>query len=96
VARLTLRIRPHYLKVHSAGHQQKRVPGHFPPHNRILIIMHRIASSRFYADSGERYYCLDCGATGDVDDTGATLVMLPQPTHKPMPAMVSAELPEVA
>ena len=32
-----------------------------------------------YADSGERYYCRDCGATGDLDDTLAVLVMLPQP-----------------
>jgi hypothetical protein len=37
-----------------------------------------------YADSGERYYCRDCGATGEVDDTVAALVMLPQPTRQPM------------
>ena len=50
-----------------------------------------------YADSGERFYCRDCGTTGDVDDTVAALVMLPQPTRQPMtPADVPAELPEVA
>jgi hypothetical protein len=32
-----------------------------------------------YADSGERYYCRDCGGAGDVDDTVPALVMLPQP-----------------
>jgi hypothetical protein len=49
-----------------------------------------------YADSGERYYCRDCGATGNADDTVAALVMLPQPTRKPMtPASEPAGLPEV-
>jgi|ERR1019366_625836 hypothetical protein len=32
-----------------------------------------------YADSGECYYCRDCGATGDLDDTVAALVALSQP-----------------
>jgi hypothetical protein len=50
-----------------------------------------------YADFGERYYCRDCGATGDVDDTVAAPVRLPQLTRKPMtPARGPAELPEVA
>ena len=35
-----------------------------------------------YVDSGERYYCRDCGASGDVDDTVPALVMLPQATPK--------------
>ena len=49
-----------------------------------------------YADSGERYHCRDCGATGDVDDTAPVLVMPPQPMRKPMTtARVSAELPDV-
>jgi DNA polymerase III epsilon subunit-like protein len=34
-----------------------------------------------YYDSGERYYCRACGASGDADDTAAVLVMLPQPTQ---------------
>jgi len=50
-----------------------------------------------YADSGERYYCRDCGATGDVDDTLAVLVMLPQPAHRAIElAGVPANLPELA
>jgi hypothetical protein len=50
-----------------------------------------------YADCGERYYCRDCGASGDADDTVAALVMLPQPARKPMtPANGPLELPEVA
>jgi uncharacterized protein YbaR (Trm112 family) len=43
-----------------------------------------------YAHNGERYYCRDCGAVCDVDDTVPALVMLPQPSRKPM---VSADLP---
>src|ERR1017187_2537703 len=35
-----------------------------------------------YVDSGERYYCRDCGASGDVDDTVPALVILPQATPK--------------
>jgi len=49
-----------------------------------------------YADSGERYWCRDCGATGDADDT-VTLTVPPPPTRKPMkPAVGPAALPEVA
>ena len=50
-----------------------------------------------YADSGERYYCRDCGAVGEVDDAVAVLGMPPQPRRKPTtPASGPAELPEVA
>jgi uncharacterized protein YbaR (Trm112 family) len=50
-----------------------------------------------YADCGERYYCRDCGAAGDVDDAVPALVMLPQPARQPMtPASGPVELPEVA
>jgi len=49
-----------------------------------------------YADFGERYYCRDCGATGDVDDTVAILAMLPRPACKLAPASMPAELSEVA
>jgi hypothetical protein len=49
-----------------------------------------------YSDSGARYHCRDCGATGDLDDTAPVLVMPPQPMRKPMTtARVSAELPDV-
>src|ERR1039457_5826716 len=50
-----------------------------------------------YADFGDRYYCRDCGAAGDVDDAVAALVMLPQPARQPMtPASGPTALPEVA
>jgi len=50
-----------------------------------------------YADSGERYYCRDCGTSGYVEDTAPALVMLPQPMPKPIAsASLPAELPEVA
>jgi hypothetical protein len=50
-----------------------------------------------YADSGERYQCRDCGATGDVGDTLAVLVMLPQPAHLATQlAAVPANLPGMA
>ena len=50
-----------------------------------------------YADCGERYYCRDCGASGDVDDTVPALVMLPQPIRKPMASADGpADWPEVA
>jgi hypothetical protein len=49
-----------------------------------------------YADFGERYYCRDCGATGDLDDTVAELAMLPQRAHRLAPASMPAELSEVA
>jgi hypothetical protein len=50
-----------------------------------------------YADSGERYYCRDCGATGDVDDSVAAPPRLPQPVPTPRtPVSVPADLPEVA
>ena len=50
-----------------------------------------------YADFGERFRCLDCGAIGDVDDTYPVLVMLPHPTRKPVAsASLPADLPEVA
>jgi hypothetical protein len=50
-----------------------------------------------YADSGERYHCRDCDATGDVDETLAVLVMLPQPAHLAIElAGVPANLPEMA
>jgi hypothetical protein len=50
-----------------------------------------------YADSGERYHCRDCGATGDVDDTLAVLLMLPQPAHLAIElATRPANLPEMA
>jgi hypothetical protein len=49
------------------------------------------------ADFGERYYCRDCGAAGDADDTIPALVMLPQPIRKPMmSAGGPADWPEVA
>jgi hypothetical protein len=50
-----------------------------------------------YADSGERYWCRDCGATGDAEDTAVMPAMLAPPTRKPMtPACGQAELPQVA
>jgi hypothetical protein len=50
-----------------------------------------------YADSGERYYCRDCGTSGYVEDTAPALVMLPQPMPKPIAsASLPTELPEVA
>jgi hypothetical protein len=50
-----------------------------------------------YADSGPRFRCRDCGATGDVDDADPVLVMLPQPTPKPVAsACLPSGLPEVA
>jgi uncharacterized protein YbaR (Trm112 family) len=49
-----------------------------------------------YADFGERYYCRDCGAAGEADDTIPALVMLPQPIRKPMmSAGGPADWPEV-
>jgi len=48
-------------------------------------------------DAGDRYRCLDCGSTGDVDETAQALVMLAQEPRKPMtPANTAAELPDVA
>jgi hypothetical protein len=45
-----------------------------------------------YADSGERYYCRDCGATGDISDAVA-----PALAHRPTaPVRAAAALPEVA
>jgi hypothetical protein len=32
-----------------------------------------------YSDSGERYRCRDCGATGEMEDTAPVPVILPQP-----------------
>jgi hypothetical protein len=50
-----------------------------------------------YADAGERYRCLDCGSTGDVDDAAPALAMLAQEPRKPMTiAHSAAELPDVA
>jgi hypothetical protein len=49
-----------------------------------------------YADSGERFQCRDCGATGDVDDTVAVLVMLPQPLKPAASAGLPVAFPEVA
>jgi hypothetical protein len=50
-----------------------------------------------YADAGERYRCLDCGSTGDVDDAAPALVMLAQEPRKPMTeANSEAEVPKVA
>ena len=50
-----------------------------------------------YADAGERYRCLDCGSTGDVDDAAPALVMLAQEPRQPMtPANFADELPDVA
>jgi hypothetical protein len=45
-----------------------------------------------YADVGEGYRCLDCGSTGDVDDTAPALVMLAQEPRKPMTPADSAAL----
>ena len=45
-----------------------------------------------YVDAGDRYRCLDCGSTGDVDETAQALVMLAQEPRKPMtPANTAAE-----
>jgi hypothetical protein len=50
-----------------------------------------------YADAGERYRCLECGAAGDVDDAASALVMLVQEPRKPMTqANSAARLPDVA
>jgi hypothetical protein len=50
-----------------------------------------------YADSGERYHCRDCGATGDLEDIIAAPSMLPQPVGTSLPpASVPADLSEVA
>ena len=50
-----------------------------------------------YADAGERYRGLECGATGDVDDAAPALVMLAQESRKPMTqANSAARLPDVA
>jgi hypothetical protein len=50
-----------------------------------------------YMDPAERYRCLDCGSTGDVDDTAPALMMLAQEPRKPMtPADSAAGLPDVA
>jgi hypothetical protein len=50
-----------------------------------------------YADAGESYRCLECGATGDVDDAASALVMLAQEPRKPMTqANSAASLPDVA
>jgi hypothetical protein len=50
-----------------------------------------------YADSGGRFYCRDCGATGHVDDSVSAPPLLPQPVRTPRtPASVPADLPEVA
>jgi hypothetical protein len=44
-----------------------------------------------YVDAGDRYRCLDCGSTGDVDETAQALVMLAQEPRKPMtPANTAA------
>jgi hypothetical protein len=48
-----------------------------------------------YADSSERYYCRDCGATGDLDDTVAVRATR-QPARGMAPASMPAGLPEVA
>jgi len=37
-----------------------------------------------YADAGERYYCPDCGATGDGDDLAAVPLPLDEPRRMPM------------
>ena len=50
-----------------------------------------------YSDSGERYRCRDCGATGDAEDAAPALVMFPPPMRKPILATgVAADMPEVA
>jgi hypothetical protein len=50
-----------------------------------------------YADAGERYRCLECGAAGDVDDAASAQVMLAQEPRKPMTqANSAARLPDVA
>ena len=50
-----------------------------------------------YSDSGERYRCRDCRATGDAEDTIRVPAMLPQPMRKPIMATgAAADLPEVA
>jgi hypothetical protein len=47
-----------------------------------------------YADAGERYRCLDCGSTGDVDDAAPALVMLAQEPRKPIELRCSCPLGE--
>ena len=49
-----------------------------------------------YSDSGERYHCRDCGATGDVEDAVPALVMPLQPMQKPIMATGAADVLEVA
>ena len=49
-----------------------------------------------YSDSGERYHCRDCGATGDVEDAVTALVMPLQPMQKPIMATGAADVLEVA
>ena len=47
MARLALKGGPNYHEVRPAGHQQKQVSGHFPPHYWLLAIHLQMASSPF-------------------------------------------------
>jgi hypothetical protein len=49
-----------------------------------------------YADASERYRCLDCGSTDDVEDAEPALVMLAQPRKPMTQANSEPEVPEVA
>ena len=49
-----------------------------------------------YADFGERYYCRDCGAAGDVDDAVAALVFACSLLMERLPFKTSEKRPRMA
>ena len=49
-----------------------------------------------YADFGERYYCRDCGAAGDVDDAVAALVFACSSLMERLPFKTSEKRPRMA